>query len=158
LSFKQKNLVAHLTADSILFVLRPLTIHHLVKDYDAVMTSRAHLWQRFGAIWNWPAADLTLEQDLIDLAWHQKEFQTNSSFAYTVLSLDESSVLGCVYIYPASIAEVDAEVWFWARQSELENNLEHDLELFIIDWLARSWPFCLVMLNGKCQKIKKLKA
>jgi hypothetical protein len=157
LSFKQKNLVAPLTADSILFVLRPLTIHHVVKDYDAVMTSRAHLWQRFGDVWNWPAVDLTLEQDLIDLAWHQKEFQINSSFAYAVLNAELSLVLGCVYIYPASTAEVDAEVWFWARQSELKNNLEHDLELFIIDWLAKSWPFDLVMLNGKCQTINGLK-
>jgi hypothetical protein len=158
LPFNQKNLVAPLAADSYLFALRPLTIHHVVKDYDAVMTSQAHLWQRFGDVWNWPAADLTLEQDLIDLAWHQKEFQTNSSFAYAVFNVDLSRMLGCVYIYPASTAEVDAEVWFWTRQSELKNNLEHDLELFIIDWLARSWPFCLVTLNGKCQKIKKLKA
>ena len=60
----------------------------MIKDYDNVMTSQMHLWQRFGKICDWPAADLTLEQDLIDLAWHQKEFQTNSSFAYEILSLD----------------------------------------------------------------------
>jgi hypothetical protein len=156
LPFKQKNLIAPPTADSLLFALRPLTIHHVIKDYDAVMTSQAHLWQRFGAIWNWPAADLTLEQDLIDLAWHQKEFQTNSSFAYTVLSLDESSVLGCIYIYPANVPEADADVWFWARQSELAKKLEDDLEMFILDWLAKSWPFDLVLLNGKCQTINRL--
>ncbi len=28
--------------------LRPLTIHDAVKDYDAVMSSRAELWELFG--------------------------------------------------------------------------------------------------------------
>ena len=74
--------------------LRPLTIHDVVKDYDAVMTSREHLWQMFGDTWGWPSEDLTLEQDLIDLGWHQKEFQLRSSFDYAVMSLDEKRVLG----------------------------------------------------------------
>jgi hypothetical protein len=40
-----------------------------------VMTSREHLWDQFGQPWGWPSEDLTLEQDLIDLASHQKEAQ-----------------------------------------------------------------------------------
>ena len=67
------------------FTLRMLSIHEVVKDFDAVMSSREHLWARFGSTWGWPAADLTLEQDLIDLAWHQKEFQLRSAFALTVI-------------------------------------------------------------------------
>src|SRR5689334_19468306 len=82
------------------FRLRPLTIHDVVKDYDAVMTSREHLWELFGERWGWPAATLTLEQDLIDLAWHQKEGQLKRSFAFAVLSPDESRVVGCVYVDP----------------------------------------------------------
>ena len=50
------------------FRIRPLTIHDVVKDYDAVMTSREYLWDQFGQAWGWPSEDLTLEQDLIDLA------------------------------------------------------------------------------------------
>jgi hypothetical protein len=45
------------------FRIRPLTIHDVVKDYDAVMTSREHLWDQFGQAWGWPSEDLTLEQD-----------------------------------------------------------------------------------------------
>jgi hypothetical protein len=30
------------------FRVRPLTIHDVVKDYDAVMTSREHLWDQLG--------------------------------------------------------------------------------------------------------------
>ena len=137
------------------FKLRPLTIHHVVKDYDAVMTSRDHLWRRFGEVWGWPAADLTLEQDLIDLAWHQKEFQTQSSFAYSVLNLEESQVLGCVYVYPSKLHELDAEIWFWIRQGELVNNLEQELYCFITSWLNISWPFNAVMLNNEMVKVMK---
>jgi len=32
------------------FHMRSITIHDAVKDYDAVMSSREHLWDRFGAI------------------------------------------------------------------------------------------------------------
>ena len=82
------------------FRLPPLTVHDLVKDYDAVMSPRDYLWDQFGQAWGWPRADLALEQDLIDLGWHQKEFQRRSSFAYAVMSPDETRLLGCVYVDP----------------------------------------------------------
>ena len=66
------------------FRLRMLTVNDVVKDYDAVMTSVEHL----KTIWpdgSWPEG-LTFEQDLIDLGWHQKEFQRRRSFAYTVVT------------------------------------------------------------------------
>ncbi len=66
--------------------LRMLTVNDVEKDYDAVMTSIAHLQGVFGPETNWPTDELTLEQDLVDLGWHQKEFQIRSSFAYTVMS------------------------------------------------------------------------
>eukprot|EP01041_Mallomonas_annulata_P025270 gene25271-biopygen18111 len=74
--------------------LRPLTIHDAVKDFDAVMTSRAEIWELFGPGSGWPAETLSLEQDLIDLAWHQKEFEIGGSYTYTVEALDASQVLG----------------------------------------------------------------
>ena len=80
--------------------LRPLTVHDVVKDYDAVMSSRAQLWELFGPGSDWPLESLSLEQDLIDLAWHQKEFQLRTSFTYTLVTLDGERVLGCVYVMP----------------------------------------------------------
>ena len=73
------------------FRLRMLTIRDIEKDYDAVVTSIDNLKGVFGERYKkWPPKDLTLEQDLIDLGWHQKEFQNRSSFAYTVMNLDET--------------------------------------------------------------------
>lgn len=131
------------------FRLRSITIHDAFKDYDAVMSSREHLWARFGAIWGWPAEDLTLEQDIIDLAWHQKEFQLRSSFDYAVMTLDETRLLGCVYIDPPDQPGTDADIWFWARTSELASGLEDELGRFVTGWLASAWPFRTVTLNGR---------
>ena len=61
------------------FRLRMLTVKDVKLDYDAVMTSIEHLQKTkpFGPNHKWPAKDLSFEQDLIDLGWHQKEFQKN---------------------------------------------------------------------------------
>ena len=140
------------------FTLRMLSIHDLVKDYDAVMSSREQLWARFAAPWGWPRADLSLEQDLIDLAWHQKEFQRRTSFAYAAMSPDGARLLGCVYIEPpvSSGMEADAaeaEVWFWARSSELASGLEDELGHAVADWLARDWPFRRVLWQGVAREV-----
>jgi RimJ/RimL family protein N-acetyltransferase len=123
------------------FRLRMLTINDVVKDYDAVMTSVDHLQGVFGARSTWPAYDLTLEQDLIDLGWHQKEFQRRSSFAYTVMDLDESQCLGCMYIFPSSEEGYEAEVYCWVRKSEYDKGLDPILFDAVKTWIGGSWPF-----------------
>lgn len=129
------------------FRLRPLTIHDVVKDYDAVMTSKEHL--RRSLPWGWPPDDLTLEQDLIDLGWHQKEFQMETSFDYAVMSLDETRLLGCVYIDPTEKAGYDAEVALWVRFDEIETGLEPALEQTVRRWIADDWPFTKVGYPGR---------
>jgi hypothetical protein len=129
------------------FRLRMLTVNDVVKDYDAVMTSVEHL----KTIWpdgSWPEG-LTFEQDLIDLGWHQKEFQRRTSFAYTVVTLSESKVTGCVYINPTPKRGYDAVVYLWARQSELEGGLEARLLSAVKEWLAKEWPFKKVAFPGR---------
>jgi hypothetical protein len=123
------------------FVLRPITIHDTVKDYDAVMTSIADIAGVFGPDSHWPTPELTLEQDLIDLAWHQKEFQLRSSFTYTVVRPDESQVLGCVYLLPAQKRDTDCAVYYWARSSERASGLEASLDQVLRKWLRERWPF-----------------
>jgi hypothetical protein len=117
--------------------LRMLTIHDVVKDYDAMM-SRIK-----------PDPDLTLEQNLIDLGWHQKEFQRRSSFTYTVMNLDESRCLGCVYIYPSSTPGVDADIYLWVRKSEYERGLDDMLFRTVRAWVDESWCFKRVAYPGR---------
>jgi hypothetical protein len=133
------------------FRIRSLTINDVVKDYDAVMSSVDHLQGVFGPTSSWPSVDLTFEQDLIDLGWHQKEFQIRSSFTYTVMSLDESSCLGCVYVYPSDKEGYDAKVILWARQSVVEKGLDEKLFSAVKTWLAEKWWFTAVAFPGREQ-------
>ncbi|MEZ5923135.1 MAG: hypothetical protein R3D57_02005 [Hyphomicrobiaceae bacterium] len=142
------DFVVPLALETSEFRLRPLLIGDVVKDYEAVMTSVEHLKGLMSPGSDWPV-DLTFEDDLIDLGWHHKEFRRRTSFAFTVMSLDESRCLGCCYIYPASDPAHDAEAYYWARQSELAGGLEERLGVAFRDWLARDWPFKRVAFPGR---------
>ncbi|MBU6450885.1 MAG: GNAT family N-acetyltransferase [Cyanobacteria bacterium REEB67] len=137
---------ASLEADK--FKLRMLTVNDVVKDFDAVMSSAAQLKGLFGGASPWPDG-LTIEQNLIDLGWHQKEFQKRSSFAYTVMAPDESRCLGCVYIYPSSSSVFDAEVRLWARSSDYAGGLECELFQAVKQWIETEWPFSSVAFPGR---------
>ena len=121
------------------FTLRMLSIDDVEKDFEAVTSSA----ERVSKVWpdsGWPAG-LTLRQNLIDLGWHEKEFQDRSSFAYTMVSPDESQVLGCVYFYPTDKVGYDAEAFLWVRESEVANDLDEALFEVVQRWLASDWPF-----------------
>ena len=77
------------------FRLRMLTVNDLVRDYDAVMSSVDHLRTTYSreSGGDWPTG-LTLEDDLVDLGWHQREFTLRASFAYTVMTPDEEPLPG----------------------------------------------------------------
>ena len=128
--------------------IRMLTVNDVVKDYDAVMTSIDHLQKMFH-VSSWPTKDLTFEQDLIDLGWHQKEFQMRSSFAYTVVSLDESEVLGCLYINPTIKGDYDARITMWIRTSMLDKGLDDILFNSVKEWIEKDWPFKKVAYPGR---------
>lgn len=123
------------------FRIRTLTINDTVKDYDAVMSSVDHLRGVFGPYSTWPSSDLTLEQDLIDLGWHQKEFQMRSSFAYTVVSLDETRVLGCLYINPTLREGFDASITMWVRADVVDDGYDAILFNTVKNWISSNWPF-----------------
>lgn len=129
------------------FRLRMLTVNDVVRDFDAVVSSAEHL-KALAPGSTWPEG-LTLEQNLIDLGWHQKEFQRRGSFAYTVVSPSDTRVLGCVYIYPSSRRGHDAEIYLWARQSELAGGLEKRLYEAVREWIASEWPFHSVAYPGR---------
>ena len=115
------------------FRLRMLSINDVVKDFDAIYDRV----DRDGT--PKPPFVSTVANNLVDLGWHQKEFETRRSFAYTVVAPDESQVLGCVYIDPSETH--DARVWMWVRRAAWEEGLDPLVEAALRDWLAREWPF-----------------
>lgn len=117
------------------FRLRMLTVNDVVKDFEAIL-------ERVGDDGEpRPPEGLTIEQNLIDLGWHQKEFQLRQSFAYSVVAPDERRVLGCVYLYPPSDESHDVDVRLWVRRSAWENGLDSELESAVRAWVVEAWPF-----------------
>ena len=133
------------------FRLRMLTVEDVEKDYDAVMSSREHLRSlasQEDEEDTWPEENMTIEEDLADLARHQDEFLKREAFVYTVVSLDESICLGCVYINPSEKKDFDAEIYLWARTSELKSGLEELLFETVKNWIVEKWPFNKVAFSG----------
>jgi hypothetical protein len=88
-----------------------------------------------------PWLETTRDENLVDLGWHQREFEFRRSFVYTVVAPDESRVLGCVYLYPDEDADVDVDVRMWVRRDAWEAGLDPELERAVKDWLDEAWPF-----------------
>ena len=132
------------TAD---FRVRPITVADAEKDYAAVMESiglihAALLDDR------WPTDSFTLEQNRKDLAKHERHFEQRKSFTFTVVSLDEDRVLGCVYINKGRRGP-DAAVFMWVRQSSYDDGLDPVLESAVREWVDREWPFEWVVYPGR---------
>ena len=121
------------------FRLRILTVDDVAKDFEAINERVAPDGSFRGA------PGLTLERNLVDLGWHQKEFELRRAFAYTVVAPDESRVLGCVYIDPDE--EADAQVRLWVRRDVFD--LDPVLEAEVRAWLERAWPFERVRWPGR---------
>jgi hypothetical protein len=115
------------------FRLRKLTIDDVVKDFEAINERVDH-----EGVPQPPFVD-TVPLNLVDLGWHQKEFELRRSFAYTVVAPDESQVLGCVYLNPSETH--DARIKLWVRRSAFEAGLDPVLEATVREWVASSWPF-----------------
>ena len=130
------------------FILKPLTVNNLIMDYDAVMSSVKHLEGLMGGEDTWPIG-LTIEENLVDLGWHQREFTLRHSFAYSVMSLDEKLCLGCCYIYPSMKPTFEVQAFYWIRREYLDNGLETRLGLAFQSWLKTDWPFSKIDYPGR---------
>ena len=128
------------------FRLRMLSVDDVEKDYEAVIESQ-ELLHSMGS--TWPREGFTIQENLADLQRHQQEFLARKAFAYTVVSLDESRVLGCVYINPTSQEVYDALAYMWVRQSEYDQGLDPVLYQTVKEWLESAWPFSAVHYYGR---------
>ena len=134
--------------DGVGFHLRMLSVHDVIKDYAAVMESGDRLFRFMDPHEDWPRG-LTVDENLIDLGWHQREFTLRHSFAYTVMNDDESRCLGCCYIYPSDRPGYDAMAFYWARESEYREGFDEPLGRAFREFLATRWPFGKVAFPGR---------
>lgn len=128
-------------------LLRPLTVADVDRDYEAVMSSTSMLrrWSQS----DWPADDFTLAENRADLERHEREHRERQAFTFTVLDVQATTCLGCVYITPlrpeaaafGAGASCAANVAFWVRAVEVARDLDRHLLAVLRDWLRTDWAF-----------------
>jgi len=128
------------------FIARKLCAVDNELDYAAWYSSIEIIRKTRGG--NWPTIEMTKEENMIDLSWHQREFEFKSSFAYTVMNLNETECLGCFYIYPfgkgmsSTIkpeSGYDIEVSWWVTQQMYDKGFYKELQKFVKDFVEKTF-------------------
>ena len=117
------------------YILRKLSVDEVEKDYAAVMSSKESLRQIFEIDDDWPADDMTIEENYNDLLDHQNEFDSNKGFAYTIVVPDDSRCIGCLYIYPFRHGVYDSVIYYWFTD-DVKNKMDPDLRNFLNHWIG----------------------
>jgi hypothetical protein len=132
--FKDRRIPAlHRLGD---ITLRALGVADLDRDFSAVMESAAEIKAAHPGS-SWPDG-LTRDRNLIDLAWHQREFEARRSFAW-VMEDEAGAYLGCLYVYPSIAGEAAADVVWWWRSGRAADRAAFRAAL--AGWLAsEDWP------------------
>ena len=66
------------------WVFSQLVVEDIDEDYIAVTASADKLRGTFDFFIAWPDKNITKEEDLSNLGWHQTEFGMRTSFAYKI--------------------------------------------------------------------------
>jgi len=140
-------------------VVSPLLAADIWLDFPTCARNAAHIRATAGG--DWPADDLTWEEDLIDIAFHQREFELGRSFAYKIVTPDGLEMIGCVYLYPpghpfnsSPPADLDPDcdviVNYWVTEPAYHAGVHDEVEALIEQWIAK-WPF-------RCPHIRTLRS
>lgn len=132
---------------------KTLTRADLKADMDAVNSSLALIRKTRGGAW--PAEPVTKDFDLLDLAWHEREFRDGSSFAYAVCD-DKGSYLGCFYLYPLGLRTelteelmaYDVDTSWWVTAEAYEYGYYKKLYEALQQWLSK-FPVSNVYYSNK---------
>lgn len=122
---------------------KPLTRADLKADMEGVNSSLELIRKTRGG--SWPSEPVSEDFDLLDLAWHEREFRDGTSFAYVVYN-DKDAYIGCVYLYPMGVRtglteelmgyDIDASWWVTAEAYEqgYYEKLYKALQLWLADF------------------------
>ncbi len=130
------------------YTIMPIKESHAHLDFEALKGSVEHLQGTFGPGDTWPA-EVTIEENIEVLGWHEQEFAKRIGFVYTVMNHDETKVLGCIYIYPSRLDSYDAESICWVTKAEYDLGMDSVLYNDLQTWLTKDWPFEKVVYPGR---------
>ncbi|KAK6845320.1 hypothetical protein PG995_015430 [Apiospora arundinis] len=134
-------------------VATPLKREHVREDLTAVNSSRDLIRQTRGG--SWPEEELTEEFNLLDLAWHEREFRDLDSFAYVVHETSATGAappvyVGCFYLYPMGsrtpllnkdLVAYDVDASWWVSADAYERGHYERLYRGLVSWLETAFPF-----------------
>ncbi len=135
---------------------KPLTREDLAADLEGVNSSISIIQQTRGG--SWPEEELEEDFDLLDLAWHEREFRDRTSFAYVIYNSNKEYV-GCFYLYPMGLRtplteetlSYDVDASWWVTQKAYDNGYYKKLQVALQSWLEESFPFSNVYYSNKEQ-------
>lgn len=118
-----------------------LTRSDLKADMEGVNSSLELIRKTRGGAW--PSEAVSEDFDLLDLAWHEREFRDGTSFAYVVYD-DRDNYLGCFYLYPMGVRtelteeliEYDIDASWWVTAAAYEQGYYEKLYKAMQQWLA----------------------
>jgi hypothetical protein len=131
------------------FKLVPLGPDVLQVDYDAYMSSIAHLQKTFTRSTGWPRAGITHADAVLDMQTEQARFTNRKAFDYSVLTPDGRRERGSVYITPSPLAGYDAVVRLWVTKAEYDAGFDASLYAWVQAWVQKDWPFRKVAYPGR---------
>lgn len=115
--------------------LTPLSADQVDEDLAAVQATAPLLGEIFG---DWPAG-LTRAENLIDLAWHDREFTTRRSFSW-ILRDTAGAYLGCFYLFPQIGARGRAKAALWLCDLPERRATAQEVKALLSAWLAAHLP------------------
>ena len=135
-------------------VARPLKRSDLADDLEGVNSSIETIQKTRGG--SWPTEELTEDFDLLDLAWHEREFRDQSSFAYVVYT-SNGEYAGCFYLYPIGertpytdqTKDYDVDASWWVTTEMYEKGYYKKLQTALVEWLGNEFPFRAVYYSNK---------
>lgn len=131
------------------FRLVPLGPDLVKIDFEAYMSSIEHLQKTFTRSTAWPHPGITDVEAMVDMETEQTRFDQRKSFAYAVLTPDGKRERGCVYVQPSPVPGYGAVVRMWVTQAEYDAGFDAELQAWVMQWMAKDWPFAKVAYPGR---------
>lgn len=113
----------------------PLAPEYVDEDLAAVLATAPLLEGFFGT---WPEG-LTRQDNLIDLAWHEREFTTRRSFSWILRDLS-GVYIGCFYVFPCLGVRGQADAALWFCDIPEREMTARTTKAALIGWLSTNLP------------------
>ena len=104
----------------------------------------------------WPTEPVSEEFDLLDLAWHEREFRDGDSFAYVVYN-NENTYVGCFYLYgmgqrttlTEDLLNYQVDASWWVDTKAYKNGYYQKLQTALGVWLPDQFGFTDIYYSNK---------